>query len=302
MRFLKLLSVTLRSGIAKGPRWLIVIYIETLSAISRAINNPVIGSRMHNSLFGPKWPSIDFRPRTVTLGSRTTILLHAHLGEFDEAALFSRRIGDPSEHGCFCWLEKRAVLDYETVIDIGANVGLYSLFFDTLSKDPGSHLKEIIAFEPCREAYRRLVLNIAANAAEKITAYPVAIGISTGFQSFFEPEGHLANGSFSKEFASIFSSVILERSVLVLDAKVLEFLFRKSKKILLKIDAENYESQLLQAFSGIIIKYRPDIIIEVLAPIAEGIEALSCLSDYNRFSLPRLASSTARDTAACLVL
>jgi hypothetical protein len=29
-----------------------------------------------------------------------------------------------SEHGCFRWLEKCAARDYETVIDIGANVGI----------------------------------------------------------------------------------------------------------------------------------------------------------------------------------
>jgi FkbM family methyltransferase len=283
MRFLKWLSGVLHSGIAKGPRWLVVIYIEALSAVSRAIDNPAMGDRIRNSLFGPKWPSVDFRARRVTLGSHTTILLHAHLGEFDEAALFSRRLGDASEDGCFRWLEKCAARDYETVIDIGANVGLYSLFLNALSKQPGSCLKEIFAFEPRREAYRRLLMNVAANAAEKITAYPLAIGNATGLQLFFEPEGHLANGSFSKEFASIFSDVVLERPVIVFDAKDLEFLFRKSKKILLKIDAENYEPQLLQAFSEIIVRYRPDIVIEVLAPVAEAIEVSPCLSDYNRF-------------------
>jgi FkbM family methyltransferase len=211
--------------------------------------------------------------------------LHPHLGEFDEAALFSRRLDDSSENGCFRWLEQFAASKYDSVIDIGANVGLYSLFFNTLSKEPGSRLKEIFAFEPCREAYRRLVMNIAANAAEKIGAYPVAIGSLTGFQTFFEPEGHLVNGSLLKEFASIFSDSVLERTVMVFDARSFESIFARSKRVLLKIDAEAYEPQVLQAFSELIIKYRPDIVIEVLAPVAEAIEASPCLSGYDRFLL-----------------
>jgi FkbM family methyltransferase len=282
MRFLKWLSCALHSALARGPRWLVVLYITTLSAISRAIDNPVISTRLQNSLFGPKWPLIDFGARKVTLGSNTTIFLHPHLGEPDQAALFSRRLGGPSEHGCFCWLEKCA-RDYETVIDVGANVGLYSLFFNALSKERDACLKEIFAFEPSREAYRRLLMNLAANAADKITAYPVAIGNICGFESFFEPEGHLTNGSFSGEFASIFSNVVQGHPVMVFDARRLESLFERSKKILLKIDVENYEPQLLQAFSGLINKYRPDIIIEVLPTVADAIEASPCLSNYKRF-------------------
>jgi hypothetical protein len=129
MGFLKWLSGLLNSRIARGPRWLIVTYITTLSATSRAIDNPVVSQRIQNGLFGPKWPSIDFGARKVTLGTRTTIFLHPHLGQFDQAALFSRRLGDPSENGCFRWLEKCGARDYEVVIDVGAHVGLYSLFF-----------------------------------------------------------------------------------------------------------------------------------------------------------------------------
>jgi FkbM family methyltransferase len=126
-------------------------------------------------------------------------------------------------------------------------------------------------------------MNVAANSAEKITTYPVAIGDTTGIAPFFEPVGHLANGSFSKEFASIFSNVVLEHPVMVFDASFMELLFARSNKTLLKIDAENYEPQLLEAFSALIIKYRPDIIIEILSSTANAIETSPCLCDYNRF-------------------
>ena len=217
------------------------------------------------------------------MGAHTSILLHPHLGEFDKSALFSRRFNDSCDNACFRWLETYAAREYEVVIDIGANVGLYSIFFDRLSRQPGSRLKEIFSFEPAREPYRRLLMNLRANACDKVMAFPIAIGEKTGFEVFFEPEGHLVNGSFSKEFASLFSPRIIETSVIVLDAKALELVFDRSKKLLLKIDAENYEPLILRALNELIIKYRPDIILEVLPPVADAIETSPCLSDYNRF-------------------
>jgi FkbM family methyltransferase len=271
------------SAIARAPRWVAKSYISGLSAISRVIDSPVISKRLQSSLSGPNWPSIDFGPREITVGAHTSILLHPHLGEFDESALFSRRFDDPCDNACFQWLETYAGREYEAVIDIGANVGLYSIFCDRLSRQPGSRLKEIFSFEPAREPYRRLLMNLRANASDKVTAFPMAIGEKTGFQVFFEPEGHLVNGSFSKDFASLFSSRITENPVMVLDAKTLEFVFDRSTKLLIKIDAENYEPLILRALSELIIKHRPDIILEVLPPVADAIETSSCLSAYNRF-------------------
>ena len=164
------------SAIARGPRWLALRYISGLSAISRVIDSPAIGKRLQSSLSGPKWPPMDFAARKVTVGTHTSVLLHPHLGEFDELALFSRQFDDPCDNACFRWLETYAGPEYEAVIDIGANVGLYSIFFDRLLRQPGSRLQKIFAFEPAREPYRRLLMNVRANACDKVIAFPIAIG------------------------------------------------------------------------------------------------------------------------------
>src|SRR5690349_135200 len=105
MRCFQIIARFIHSRIAKGPRWVTQLYISALSTISRAIDTPALSTRVRNSLRGLKWPSIDFGGRNVIVGSGTTILLHPHLGEFDEAALFSRRLGDASETACFSCLE-----------------------------------------------------------------------------------------------------------------------------------------------------------------------------------------------------
>lgn len=281
METLKWISALLHSSLARGPRWIIVIYVNVLSLFSRAIDNRALAVRLRARLFGFRWPAIKFRCRTVILGARTKVFLHPHLGEFDEEVLFFSRLSYEGES--LRWLEGRAARDYDAIIEIGANVGLYTVFFDRLSRLPGARLKEIVSFEPSPEPYRRLLLNLEANGANKVAAYPVAIGDVNGFKTFFEPLGSLTNGSFNREFASLYSTTVLERSVMVFDAIGLKPLFERSEKVLLKIDVESYEPQLLEAIGSLIVQYRPDIVLEVLGNTADAIESCDCLANYERF-------------------
>jgi hypothetical protein len=70
------------------------------------------------------------RAQEGRLSDRTEIKLKPHLGEFDQSALFR---GQPSyEAPIFAWLERHASDRYDIVVEIGANVGVYSVFFDAL--------------------------------------------------------------------------------------------------------------------------------------------------------------------------
>ena len=71
-----------------------------------------------------RWPEIAFVPRSALVGVRTEIRLIPHLGKFDQAVLFKKRLD--YETTVFCWLERNAV-DYDLVIEIGANIGVYSV-------------------------------------------------------------------------------------------------------------------------------------------------------------------------------
>lgn len=154
----------------------------------------LLGSR------GINWPQIAFRPRSVVVGARTKIVLTPHVGEFDWAALFSKRLD--YERSVFCWLEQNANERYDIVIEIGANVGIYSVFFDTLiSSRPGSRLRKVIVFEPSLEPYTRLVENLKANKATFVLPFRAAVADATGFRTFYEPKDHLTNGSFVERFA-----------------------------------------------------------------------------------------------------
>jgi FkbM family methyltransferase len=181
-------------------------------------------------------------------------------------------------------LERCAAGDYDLVIEIGANVGVYSVFFDALiKKHPDSRLKRIIAFEPAYEPFRRLLENIAVNKADLVTPFRAGIGDTSGFEAFFEPRGHLTNGSFNREFARIFTNEIDESVVLTCRAEELAYFFRDDPRVLLKIDVEGYEPTLIMAMQGVIGKYHPDLLIEVLPGTAGVLNDAEFLLGYERF-------------------
>jgi hypothetical protein len=123
-------------------------YIELLAAASRLIDHPYITQRIANSIRHNAWPPLSLRARRVTVGG-VSIFVHPHLGEFDQEALFARSMS--YELGTFDWLKGHAD-HYDTVIEIGANVGIFTTYLDKLSARPGSKLKNIYAFEPSPEA------------------------------------------------------------------------------------------------------------------------------------------------------
>jgi FkbM family methyltransferase len=78
------------------------------------------------------------------------------------------------------WLEHE-VRPGDTVYDIGANVGVFSLIGATLLRDRGV----VVAFEPGYASYARLCENTTLNGlSELIVPVPLALSSSTGLQAF----------------------------------------------------------------------------------------------------------------------
>ena len=124
--------------------------------------------------------------------------------------------------------------------------------------------------------------NLKINNAKHVAAFQAAVGSVSGLQSFFEPEGHLTNGSLLRDFSTLFSNTVCERQAVVLNACELEKFLRNSRKCLLKIDVEGFEPELIAALAPVIQKYRPDLLVEVLDLTADALNISKPLNDYHK--------------------
>jgi len=266
--------------LARAPRRLVKAYIVLLSLLSRNLCSVSNQQRVRNAMLRHAWPAIDFGPLSVLLGRAVDVRLVPHLGEFDEQALYTRTLD--YESAMFKWLEQQAGT-YDLIIEIGANVGIYTIFFDALRrKQVPAKTQVIVSFEPSSEAYRRLSRNLEINGA-KVLAFQAAVGAESGRQAFYEPSRHLTNGSFVRVFAAQFADAIEETTVDVLGARELEKWLAPAAKALIKIDVEGFEPPLLIALEPLLEKYRPDLLIEIMPSTFEPLEVNATLARYDRF-------------------
>ena len=247
---------------------------------------------MFNVLKRTEWPAIIFPPKSVMLGGRASVQLIPHVGEFDFAALFFRAL--PYEPEVFKELGRR-LGDFQVVIEIGSNVGIFTLFIP-LEARRLRHRVEVFAFEPAREPFARLCANLEANGLAEVNAFRCAVSDTTGFVPFFEPAGHLTNGSLLGEFAGLFSANVQKSTVMTISSELLAPLIGEGQRALLKIDVEGASAQVLAAMRPVIEDTLPEIIIEVLCIEEAGLNALHWLHERYEFYLITAEGLIARDT------
>ncbi len=188
------------------------------------------------------------------------------------------------EQEVFCLIESR-MAHYDAVVDIGANVGVYTIFFaklfETLNKPA-----HVFAFEPSRKAFLRLIQNIGANSAPKVHIFNCAVAQQSGFSQFYEPQDHLTNGSLYTAFAEMFSPNVAVNAVMTISGEKVSSLVDSYQRVLLKIDVEGAESVVLGSMAEFILSKKPDIVLEVLPTQEDALNGLDFLLDnYRLFNI-----------------
>jgi FkbM family methyltransferase len=143
----------------------------------------------------------------------------------------------------------------------------------------------IYCFEPSRTAYRRLLENLSLNDCRNVHSFNCAVAANSGFLDFYEPEGHLTNGSLDESFARIFSDSVQSAKVAALGGAEVSELIPGGKRVLLKIDVEGAEPIVLQSLSPFIARERPDIVMEVLPATVEALNRIDTLRTYSLYQL-----------------
>lgn len=201
------------------------------------------------------------------------------------------------------------------LIDVGANIGLYTLLFRAASPLP------IIAYEPQPFLFRLLQQNIAYNNLPGVEARNLACGDRRGEIAFFtglngsvvvgssrkasivHSDATIQTGSWKQMAQKTQAGGIVNVPVTTLDKDLADI----EEIAVLKIDCEGYEYQILQGARQLIERHRPLLFVEVhpeqLVQFGHSTrELLELLTpdyelDFWYFQIGRHASKLARSLA-----
>ena len=162
------------------------------------------------------------------------------------------------------------------VIDIGANVGLYSML---AAKKVGKRGK-VFSFDPNSENCRLILLGIHKNEFKNVSVFPFALGNRTGHVLFSTHIGS-NGGLISDSYDSLLNPSCVIKPIVRLDDIVTE------KVDLIKIDVEGAEGLVVEGAKGLIEKYRPivtsEFSLEMLSRVSNisGKDYLQGFKDMN---------------------
>jgi len=165
-----------------------------------------------------------------------------------------------------------------TFLDIGANIGYFSLLASKLVGNKG----RIIAFEPNPVTMKRLKQNIDLNCTKNIELIEVALSNQDGEVHLFCPQDEthgftsMRNQGWQKVDSYKVQTKLLD-DVLPIDISRID---------LIKIDVEGAELLVFEGAKNTIIKFRPKIILELNEKAAENfgydiLDVVKLILSYN---------------------
>jgi FkbM family methyltransferase len=166
---------------------------------------------------------------------------------------------------------RRTVRAHFVCVDVGANIGLTSIFMAACAPDV-----RVIAIEPSPTTFASLRTNIARSGFRGIEALPVAIAARDGTAEFLDLPGFLAGSHLvgaapgHPTAAGVVPSVVRCTTLDELD-RTTPF----GRLDLLKIDAEGAELPILSGATRVLARYRPVTVVEFNAYVLVTLQGLS---------------------------
>lgn len=176
------------------------------------------------------------------------------------------------------WIE--LVKHSNTVLDIGANTGVYSLVAATINSKA-----KVYAFEPVKRTSELFKQNLELNPQLNIELIEKAVSNKNAIATFYDlPTDSQYSASLNPDMLASFSNRI---SYDVETIRLDSFDDLKHKKIdLIKLDVEMHEPEAIEGMIELLRKNQPTLLIEILSSeVAEKVEQLLGELNYICFSL-----------------
>lgn len=143
----------------------------------------------------------------------------------------------------------------DTVVDVGANLGEYSL----LSAKRVGPTGRVLAFEPHPVNYQRLSRSVITNRSNNVMLFPLALSDATGFAYLDKLE--TANSGLARVVTEVKDEPVVEVQCETLDAIVERE--RISQVDVLKVDVEGSEPAVLSGAKRLLTRDKPLVFFEV---------------------------------------
>ncbi len=141
-----------------------------------------------------------------------------------------------------------------TILDIGANVGLYTVIAALANPDA-----KVVAFEPVPSTFAVLGENLARNGLTDLEHHNIAVGAESGTASFHVPYGDCpSSASFDESGFRGLDGEVVEVDVVTID----EIIAGDDPVDFVKIDVEGFEPLVLEGMTATIERCHPAIVLE----------------------------------------
>lgn len=212
----------------------------------------------------------------VTANSKKFLMNYQ--GEYIETCLFWEGLASPWERKSLqLWTE--LCLRSNTILDIGANTGIYALIAKTLRPDA-----TVAAFEPILRNWEKLQANCHLNHFD-IQTFNEALSNEVGIAKIYDPGGHVYAVTINRNLNPPHRAVT---ETLVPTITLQYFIENKGfpKIDLIKLDVETHEPEVLNGFGRYLKEMKPTFLIEVLnASIGKRLEEYFTPLNYLFFSI-----------------
>jgi FkbM family methyltransferase len=150
-------------------------------------------------------------------------------------------------------VEKKHGNKNATIVDVGAQSGLYTLYAKFLPDC------SFYAFEPLEQTYALLLDNLRVNSIHNVKAYQVALGSKDEIKNLHVPS-HLGLNTLGDTPLRFDSWKDIQVQVKCLDT----FLPLDARIDYMKIDTEGWEYHVLKGAEQLIRKWKPELFLEMV--------------------------------------
>ncbi|NJO18631.1 MAG: FkbM family methyltransferase [Thioploca sp.] len=152
------------------------------------------------------------------------------------------------------WICKKILRPGDTVIDIGANVGLVSIIARQFVGQTGL----IHAFEPQVTLVDLMRQSLRKNSYSNIIAHPIALGTQEGFMELFVPINHVGAASLIQNKQHSHGNKV---SIRIENATTYLTHLKLPLIRLVKIDVEGFEAKIIEGAAEFFKINQPDVIL-----------------------------------------